>query len=104
MNRVQATRHTEDIGCFNMNREFLKLLTRQVAQTTPREEQKSDSDEFKLQSMFSDKNIKRESFDDVVTRGGDRGDSGGGDVGGGVPPVDSDIAILHNIEEFGSKQ
>ena len=90
--------HTEDIGCFNMNREFLKIID-QAGRTNnaEEEEQKSDSDEFKLQSMFSDKNIKRESFDDVVTRGGD---SGGGDVGGGVPPVDSDIAILHNIEEF----
>lgn len=81
----------EDAGCFNINREFLKIIDQAGRTHAAEEKEKISSDEFKLHSMFSDKDIKREGFDDAVTRGG--GDEG-------APPVDSDIVILHNIEEF----
>uniref|UniRef100_A0A6C0KYD5 Uncharacterized protein n=1 Tax=viral metagenome TaxID=1070528 RepID=A0A6C0KYD5_9ZZZZ len=83
-----------NIACFDMNREFFKIIdkagggrddTRQ-SEYNYEEEQKSLNGDFNIPSMFSDRNFNKESFDDsAISR---------------LPAVDSDIAILHNIEEF----
>lgn len=84
------------IAGFNMNREFLKIInkagcthdddttTNCGANQRNREDIRTNNDEYEAPSLFSDINLKKDSFDNVVTSGS----------------ADSDIAILHNIEEF----
>tara|TARA_A100001011_G_scaffold399628_1_gene509218 strand:+ start:12445 stop:14178 length:1734 start_codon:yes stop_codon:yes gene_type:complete len=91
---LYSDRKEPNTVCFDINKEFFKIIDKaggrgddtRKSEYSYEEEKKSFNDDFNIPSTFSDRNLKKESFDDsTINR---------------LPSVDNDIAILHNIEEF----
>lgn len=82
-----------NVECFNINNEFLKIIDQ--AGRSYKEDGEGDSIiglEFEGDAYDGEKIIKDDSFDDPVTN-----NIGGTKLG---QPLDSDITILHNVEDF----
>lgn len=82
-----------NVECFNINNEFLKIIDQ--AGRSYKEDGEGDSIrglEFEGDTYDGEKIIKDDSFDDPVTN-----NIGGTKLG---QPLDSDITILHNVEDF----
>lgn len=82
-----------NVECFNINNEFLKIIDQ--AGRSYKEDEGGDSIrglEFEGDAYDGEKIIKDDSFDDPVTN-----NIGGTKLG---QPLDSDITILHNVEDF----
>ena len=84
----------DEADCFNVNREFFRIIDQADRIHTDENVVRTNkelihSNVFKMPSLFYDKRFKRHSFDDEID------DDGQDDV-----RIDSDLTILHNVEDF----